>query len=256
MRAGPAAATMQAFLAAWLDELSWTDSLRLGAACRRAREALGAGGVAAAAFAVTRPWRAEPEASLRLWRRAWEACASASSALGLRGGAWLKTGTVIPAAHYSNAAVTLDLECAREVANHVIRMRMLRTPLPLIAILLISGERAAIHSEEFIADCDAHVVVQLHMLLLLSPLPLARPVFAGASAFAPELMELADNPLDVCGTVIADGLDTCLLVPQRAQKRSAGQIIWAREFWLRVKTLSSGMKRVARDGRAYDLRLR
>ena len=45
-----------------------TEALRLGAACRRAREALGAGGVAAAAFAVARPWRAEPEASLRLWR--------------------------------------------------------------------------------------------------------------------------------------------------------------------------------------------
>ena len=94
MRAVPAA-TMQKFLDAWLDELPATDALRLGAACRRAREALGAGGVAAAAFAVTRPWRAEPESSLRLWRTAWEACASASSDLGLPGGAWLKTGTVI-----------------------------------------------------------------------------------------------------------------------------------------------------------------
>ena len=91
------------------------------------------------------------------------------------------------------------------------------------------------------------------MLLLLSPLPLARPVFAAAIALTSELMELADNPLDVCDTIIADGSDTCLLVPQRAHKRSAGQIIWAREFWLRVKTLASGMKRVARDGRAYDL---
>ena len=59
MRAVPAA-TMQAFLDAWLDELPATDALRLGAACRRAREALGADGVAAAAFAVTRPWRANP----------------------------------------------------------------------------------------------------------------------------------------------------------------------------------------------------
>ena len=77
VRAVPAA-TMQAFLDAWLDELPATDALRLGAACRSARQALGAGGVAAAAFAVTRPWRrTEPEGSLRLWRRAWGACASA-----------------------------------------------------------------------------------------------------------------------------------------------------------------------------------
>ena len=34
--------------------------LTYGAARRSAREALGADGVAAAAFAVTRPWRANP----------------------------------------------------------------------------------------------------------------------------------------------------------------------------------------------------
>ena len=44
----------------WLDELSAMDSLRFGATCREARETLGADGVAAAAFAVTRPWRANP----------------------------------------------------------------------------------------------------------------------------------------------------------------------------------------------------
>ena len=81
---------MQAFLAAWLDELSAMDALRLCAASRSAREALGADGVAAAAFAATRPWRAHcglrPLAgSLRLWRRAWGACSNASSALGLPG---------------------------------------------------------------------------------------------------------------------------------------------------------------------------
>ena len=48
---------MQAFLREWLDELSAMDSLRFGATCREARETLGADGVAAAAFAVTRPWR-------------------------------------------------------------------------------------------------------------------------------------------------------------------------------------------------------
>ena len=110
---------MDAFLAAWLDELSAMDALRLCAACWSAREALGADGVAAAAFAVTRPWRANPAgSSLRPWRSAWAACSSASSALGLHGGAWLKTGTVIPATSWRvlnsrNPAVTLDLALAR-----------------------------------------------------------------------------------------------------------------------------------------------
>ena len=85
--------------------------------------------------------------------------------------------------------------------------------------------------------------MDLQMLLLLSPLPLARPVFALAVAFRSELMlmDLADNPLHVCDTVIADGLDTCLLVPQQ----------WAPpcprilDVYWPLKTLSSGMKRVA-----------
>ena len=245
MRAVPAA-TMQAFLDAWLDELPAKDALRLGAACRRAREALGAGGVAAAAFAVTRPWRAEPEGSLRLWRRAWEACASASSALGLHGGAWLKTGTVIPANPSNAAAVTLDLECAREVASSMADMRRRRRP---IAILLISGKNAVIETDVAFSDENIEMEMDLQMLLLLSPLPLARPVFAAAIAFRPEMMRLADNPIDVCDTVIADGFDTRLLVPQRWEP--ARHISW--NVNLRLKTLSSGMKRVARDGRAYDL---
>ena len=255
MRAGPAAATMQAFLAAWLDELSWTDSLRLGAACRGAREALGADGVAAAAFAVTRPWRRTlPEDSLGLWRRAWGACASASSALGLHGGAWLKTGTVA-LANSSNAldcgpAVTLDSACAREVANRIIRMGLVVPPHPfqrIAAILFISGKRAVIDSEEPLADA-AVIVVELQVLLLLSPLPLARPVFAAAIAQAPQLVELAANPVDVCDTLIADGLDTRLLLVLRGPLRP-------RELAtvLRATTLSSGMKRVARDGQAWDL---
>ena len=246
------AATMQAFLDAWLDELPATDALRLGAACRRAREALGAGGVAAAAFAVTRPWRAEREGSLRLWRRAWEACACASSALGLHGGAWLKTGTVIPANPSNAAAVTLDLECAGEVAHGIIDMRRGRvrtTTNSLIAILLISGKNAVIETDVAFSDENIEIEMDLQMLLLLSPLPLARPVFAAAIAFRPEMMRLADNPIDVCDTVIADGFDARLLVPQRWEP--ARQISW--NVNLRLKTLSSGMKRVARDGRAYDL---
>ena len=257
MRAGPAAATMQAFLAAWLDELSWTDSLRLGAACRRFREALGADGVAAAAFAVTRPWRRTlPEGSLGLWRRAWGACASASSALGLRGGAWLKTGTVV-LANYSNAldcgpAVTLDSASARKVANRIISMVVPPHPFQRIAILLISGKRADI------ASCHrqraALIIVELQVLLLLSsPLPLARPVFAAAIVLHPlPLVELVANPLDVCHTLIADGLDTLLLVPRRPLRSAPAPLV--RATVLPVTTLSSGMKRVARDGRrAGDL---
>ena len=247
------AATMQAFLDAWLDELSATDALRLGAACRRAREALGAGGVAAAAFAVTRPWRrTEPEGSLRLWRRAWEACACASSALGLHGGAWLKTGTVIPEHGYgdSDAAVTLYSECAEEVAYDIIFLRRSRareTTHSLIAILLISGKNANIDDEEAFSDENLQIQMDLHMLLLLSPLPLARPVFAAAGCLRPEMMRLADDPIDVCDTVIADGLGTRLVVPQQPVR----DILWGVN--LRLKALSSGMKRVARDGRAYDL---
>ena len=55
------------------------------------------------------------------------------------------------------------------------------------------------------------------------------------------------NPLDVCDTVIVDGLDARLLVPQQPVR----DILWGVN--LRLKALSSGMKRVARDGRAYDL---
>ena len=248
------AATMQAFLDAWLDELSATDALRLGAACRRAREALGAGGVAAAAFAVTRPWRAEREGSLRLWRRAWEACACASSALGLHGGAWLKTGTVIPEHGYgdSDAAVTLYSECAEEVAYDIIflrRNRATETTHSLIAILLISGKHANIDDEPTFSDEYLQIEMDLHMLLLLSPLPLARPVFAAAGCLRPEMMRLADDPIDVCDTVIADGFEARLLVPQRWEP--ARHI--SRNANLRLHRLSSGMQRVARDGRAYDL---
>ena len=104
---------MDAFIAAWLDELSAMDALRLCAARRSAREALGADGVAAAAFAVTRPWRANRAGSLRLWRGAWEACSIVSSAFQMRGGAWLEAATVIPRTSdvgwAPDVAVTLDV---------------------------------------------------------------------------------------------------------------------------------------------------
>ena len=101
---------------------------------------------------------------------------------------------------------------------------------------------------------EADIVVELQVLLLLSSpqQPLARPVFAAASAFQPETTELAANPLDVCDTLIADGLDSRLLVPRvlddavTATGRAA-IVLYANRL------SSSGMKRVARDGQAYDL---
>ena len=70
-----------------------------------------------------------------MWRRAWGACSNASSALGLRGGAWLKTATVIPADSPTTAAVTLDVACARHIAEEAIRMGMLRTTREVIVTL-------------------------------------------------------------------------------------------------------------------------
>ena len=66
------------------------------------------------------------------------------------------------------------------------------------------------------------------------------------------------NPLDVCDTVIADGFDSCLLVP--------GKKAWPHDthdphdtirgphhtISVPLKMLSSGVKRVAPDGEAYD----
>ena len=53
----------------------------------------------------------------------------------------------------------------------------------------------------------------------------------------------------MCDTVIADGLDTRLLVP--AFSPTARARPWP--VTLHLNALSSGMKRAARDGRAYDL---
>ena len=83
-------------------------------------------------------------ASLRLWRRASGACSNASSALGLRGGAWLKTATMFPADFPTTAAVTLDVACARHIAEEAIRSCMLRTTREVIAILLVSVRDATV----------------------------------------------------------------------------------------------------------------
>ena len=72
----------------------------------------------------------------------------------------------------------------------------------------------------------------------------------GAPLFWPQLVELAANPVDVCDTLIADGLDTRLLVLRRPLRPGVPLV---RATVLRATTLSSGMKRVARDGQAWDL---
>ena len=67
-------------------------------------------------------------------------------------------------------------------------------------------------------------------------------------------VQLTPNPLDVCDRVIADGFDSCLLVPEK----KARPLGWCRirgphhTISVPLKMLSSGMKRVAPDGEAYD----
>ena len=277
---------MDAFIAAWLDELSAMDALRLCAARRSAREALGADGVAAAAFAVTRPWRANPAgSSLRLWRRAWAACSSASSALGLRGGAWLKTATVIPALpvnqdpRETDVGLTSDVASARALGEDGIRMlrRGLGTSSlagKVIAILLISAKDATFKAV-FLDDatCEA----ELEMLVLFANNSERNPCWFGAviphgNPHAPDV-ELTANPLDCCDTVVADGIDKHLLVVQKKACRGC-RLLASRCFpcrgglvrqrcpqWcpqrqrvcLCLQRLSSDMKRQAQDGEAYDL---
>ena len=57
----------------------------------------------------------------------------------------------------------------------------------------------------------------------------------------------------MCDTVIADGLDTRLLVPAFSPTARARPGLRQWPVDLRVNALSSGMKRAALDGRAYDL---
>ena len=241
---------MDAFLAAWLDELSAMDALRLCAACRSAREALGADGVAAAAFAVTRPWTASclpnPAGSLRLWRKAWEACSIASSAFQMRGGAWLKTATVIPAnssVRPTDVAVTLDFASARSLAEYGMEIWSLpSTSLArkVIAVLLISGKDAT-----FLTGRHATCHMELHMLVLFEDSQFGALIVAHGTG----QVQLTPNPLDVCDRVIADGFDSCLLVPEKKARPPGWCYL---KISVPLKMLSSGMKRVAPDGEAYD----
>ena len=276
---------MQAFLdAGWLDELSALDALRLGAACTIAREALGADGVAAAAFAVTRPWTASglpnPAGSLGLWRRAWAACSMASSTWQVRGAAWLEAATVIPEhwgeedfhrgvglstnqerrayeeARGPDVAVTLDLASARALADYGILLWSNRSPLPreVIAVLLISCKSATfltrpLHTE--IEDEDSTLypptcLAELHMLFLLADSQCGAAF--GAAIVVPWTtcpLQLTRDPQDVCETVIADGFDTRLLA---AKKRDPT----FRSISVSFARLESAVKRVAPDGQAYD----
>ena len=256
---------MDAFLAAWLDELSAMDALRLCAASRSAREALGADGVAAAAFAVTRPWTASgllanPAGSLRLWRRAWEACSIASSAFQMRGGAWLKTAAVLPARASSphggrptDVAVTLDVASARSLAEYGIGIWGLQSRLrgfaslanKVIAVLLISFKD--VFFDTVSASCEG----ELHMLFLFEDSQFGALIVAHGTG----QVQLTPNPLDVCDRVTADGFDSCLLVPEtKARPLGRCRIRFANDHRISVplKMLSSGMKRVAPDGEAYD----
>ena len=259
--AGPAAATMDTFLSAWLGDLSAMDALRCSAACRSAREALGADGVAAAAFAVTRPWTASglpnPAGSLRLWRRAWAACSGASSEFQMRGGAWLKTGTVIPTiASRSDGvrrppfvAVTLDSSSARELAEHGMGIWGLYSSLRrAIAVLLISLKEATFDTEN--RTCDA----EFQMLVLFADSQFA---VATVTPWRTGPVQLTPYPLDVLsGSVIADGsvVAECrrLLVPAPARPPSRIRAPTSK-MCVSLDRLSSGMKRRAPDGEAYDL---
>ena len=65
-------------------------------------------------------------------------------------------------------------------------------------------------------------------------------------------VQLTANLLAVCDTVIADGFDTWLLAPEKAQPFERVQLR-GRTAALDLEWISSGTKRVARDGEAYDL---
>ena len=65
-------------------------------------------------------------------------------ALRLRDGAWLKTTTMFLADSPTTAAVTLDVACARHIAEEAIRRCMLRTTREVIAILLVSVRDATV----------------------------------------------------------------------------------------------------------------
>eukprot|EP00959_Pyramimonas_sp_CCMP1952_P198672 4155529-Pyramimonas_sp.AAC.1 len=68
-------------------------------------------------------------------------------------------------------------------------------------------------------------------------------------------LQLTPNPRDACDTVLADGFDIRLLVPQTEKRGpSLSKLFGPRHGnWISLEALSSGMRRVARDGEAYDL---
>ena len=171
----------------------------------------------------------------------------------MRGGAWLKTGTVIPA-NYSSVrptkdAVTLDFASARSLAEYGMGIW---SPSPslareVIAVLLISGKDAL-----FLTGKRATCHMELHMLVLLEDSQFGAKIVAPWSTGH---LQLTPNPLDVCDRVIADGFDSSLLVPGK----KARPLGWCRKSYdphhtisVPLKMLSSGMKRVAPDGEAYD----
>ena len=88
----------------------------------------------------------------------------------------------------------------------------------------------------------------MQLLLLLED-----SMFAVWFANSPDL-QLAANPLFLCDTVIADGFDTCLLVPQTAAAdRWAKRPVMGPRVSVRLNSLFSSMLRVAPDNWAYDL---
>ena len=64
--------------------------------------------------------------------------------------------------------------------------------------------------------------------------------------------QLTANPLAVCDTVIADGFDTWLLVPENAWPFDRVKLRGPTAT-LDLERISSGMKRVARDGETSGL---
>ena len=172
----------------------------------------------------------------------------------MRGGAWLKTGTVMIPAKYSSVrptdvAVTLDFASARSLAEYGMEIWSLpSTSLArkVIAVLLISGKDAI-----FLTGKRATCHMELHMLVLLEDSQFGAKIVAPWSTGH---LQLTPNPLDVCDRVIADGFDSCLLVPEK----KARPLGWCRSrgpyhtISVPLKMLSSVLKRVAPDGEAYD----
>ena len=117
-----------------------------------------------------------------------------------------------------------------------------------IAVLLISCKDATFDTVD--ATCSA----ELHMLVLFEDSQFGALIVAPWSTGQ---VQLTPNPLDVCDRVIiADGFHSCLLVPEK----KARPLGWCRirgcphhsRISVPLKMLSSGMKRVAPDGEAYD----